>query len=38
MILGVVIGTLSSLFVASPIAYMMLKNKKGSAPATTTEE
>ena len=35
MILGVVIGTLSSLFVASPIAYMMLKNKKGSAPATT---
>ena len=38
MILGVVIGTLSSLFVASPIAYMMLKNRKGSAPATTTEE
>ena len=38
MILRVVIGTLSSLFVASPIAYMMLKNKKGSAPATTTEE
>lgn len=38
MILGVVIGTLSSLFVASPIAYMMLKNKKGSVPATTTEE
>ncbi len=28
MILGVVIGTLSSLFVASPIAYMMLSNKK----------
>ncbi len=28
MILGVVFGTLSSLFVASPIAYMMLKNKK----------
>ena len=28
MILGVVIGTLSSLFVASPIAYMMMKNKK----------
>ena len=28
MILGVVIGTLSSLFIASPIAYMMLKNKK----------
>ncbi len=32
MILGVVIGTLSSLFVASPIAYMMLKNKKGAEP------
>ena len=30
MILGVVIGTLSSLFIASPIAYMMLKNKKNS--------
>ena len=28
MILGVVIGTLSSLFVASPIAYMMLKKQK----------
>ena len=28
MILGVVIGTLSSLFIASPIAYTMLKNKK----------
>lgn len=28
MILGVVIGTLSSLFIASPIAYMMLSNKK----------
>lgn len=27
MILGVVIGTLSSLFIASPIAYNMLKNK-----------
>ncbi|MCD8029505.1 MAG: protein translocase subunit SecDF [Bacteroides sp.] len=27
MILGVVFGTLSSLFVASPIAYMILKNK-----------
>ena len=32
MILGVVIGTLSSLFVASPIAYMMLKNKKIAEP------
>ena len=28
MILGVVIGTLSSLFIASPIAYNMMKNKK----------
>nr|WP_278706544.1 protein translocase subunit SecDF [Bacteroides intestinalis] len=32
MILGVVIGTLSSLFIASPIAYMMLKNKKIAEP------
>lgn len=28
MILGVVIGTLSSLFVASPIAYLMMNKKK----------
>ena len=28
MILGVVIGTLSSLFIASPIAYNMMKTKK----------
>ncbi|EJX09199.1 bifunctional preprotein translocase subunit SecD/SecF [gut metagenome] len=33
MILGVVIGTLSSLFIASPIAYNMLKNKKGITEA-----
>ncbi len=33
MILGVVIGTLSSLFVASPIAYIMMKNKKIVEPA-----
>ena len=33
MIVGVVIGTLSSLFIASPIAYMMLKNKKIAEPA-----
>ena len=32
MILGVVIGTLSSLFVASPIAYLLMKNKKGTEP------
>ena len=36
MILGVIIGTLSSLFVASPIAYNMMKNKK--VVASTTEE
>ena len=34
MILGVVIGTLSSLFIASPIAYNMMKNKKVEVPAT----
>ncbi|MCD8181931.1 MAG: protein translocase subunit SecDF [Bacteroides sp.] len=33
MILGVVFGTLSSLFVASPIAYMFIKNKKNVEPA-----
>ena len=33
MILGVVIGTLSSLFIASPIEYMMMKNKKIVEPA-----
>ena len=33
MILGVVFGTMSSLFVASPIAYMMMKNKKIVEPA-----
>ena len=33
MILGVVIGTLSSLFIASPIAYIMMKNKKIVEPA-----
>jgi SecD/SecF fusion protein len=36
MILGVVIGTLSSLFIASPIAYNFMKNKK--TVATTTGE
>ena len=36
MILGVVIGTLSSLFIASPIAYMMLKNRKTPVHATAT--
>lgn len=33
MILGVVFGTLSSLFVASPIAYMLMKNKKADEAA-----
>ena len=37
MILGVVIGTLSSLFIASPIAYNMMKNKKVVVPVTTEE-
>ena len=37
MILGVVIGTLSSLFIASPIAYNMMKNKKVVAAAATEE-
>ena len=32
MILGVVFGTMSSLFVASPIAYMLMKNKKDVEP------
>ena len=35
MILGVIVGTLSSLFIASPVAYMMLKKKKNN---TSTEE
>ena len=34
MILGVVFGTMSSLFVASPIAYMLMKNKKDVEPVT----
>ncbi|MEG1563802.1 MAG: protein translocase subunit SecDF [Bacteroides sp.] len=33
MILGVVIGTLSSLFIASPIAYIMLSRKKDAVLA-----
>nr|WP_302829646.1 protein translocase subunit SecDF [uncultured Bacteroides sp.] len=36
MILGVVFGTLSSLFVASPIAYLLMKNKKDVEVATET--
>ena len=38
MILGVVFGTLSSLFVASPIAYMFMKNKKDAEQAVAVEE
>ena len=37
LVIGVVIGTLSSLFIASPIAYNMMKNKKVVA-TTTTED
>ncbi len=37
MILGVVFGTMSSLFVASPIAYMFMKNKKDVEPAAEVE-
>lgn len=37
MILGVVIGTLSSLFVASPIAYLMM-NKRGAKNPIIGEE
>lgn len=33
MILGVIFGTLSSLFVASPVAYMLMNKKKDKAPA-----
>ena len=36
MILGVVFGTLSSLFVASPIAYMLMKHSKDEEPAAAT--
>ena len=36
LVIGVVIGTLSSLFIASPIAYNMMKNKK-VVPVTTEE-
>ena len=37
MILGVIIGTLSSLFIASPIAYTMLSKKKDTAETTAIE-
>ena len=37
MILGVIIGTLSSLFIASPIAYTMLSKKKETAETTAEE-
>ena len=37
MILGVIIGTLSSLFIASPIAYTMLSKKKETAETIAEE-
>ena len=37
MILGVVIGTFSSLFVAAPVAYLMLGNKLPKAASEETE-
>ena len=37
MILGVIIGTLSSLFIASPIAYTILSKKKETAETTAIE-
>ena len=37
MILCVIIGTLSSLFIASPIAYTMLSKKKATAETTAIE-
>ena len=37
MILGVIIGTLSLLFIASPIAYTMLSKKKETAETTAIE-
>ena len=38
MILGVIIGTLSSLFIASPIAYEMLKGRDRREEITDTED
>ena len=38
MILGVVIGTFSSLFVASPIAYAMMKKKTETEPVAVEEK
>ena len=38
MILGVVIGTLSSLFVASPIAYLMMKKRGDKEDVTPVAE
>ena len=38
MILGVVFGTFSSLFVASPIAYALLKKNKGNSEEPVAEE
>lgn len=38
MILGVVFGTLSSLFIASPIAYSLMKNKKEEETAEVAKK
>ena len=38
MILGVVFGTLSSLFVASPIAYYVMKRTRRSTANVRAEE
>ena len=38
MILGVVIGTFSSLFIASPIAYSLMKKKKEVVPAEEAQK
>lgn len=38
MILGVVYGTLSSLFVAAPIAYLIMGKKKGAATAAVEKK
>jgi SecD/SecF fusion protein len=38
LLVGVMVGTYSSLFVASPVAYEMLKRKEDKAPATTKKK
>ena len=38
MILGVIVGTLSSLFVAAPIAYLLMKNRKNVVEEVEVKE